>query len=166
MLPPNLKLSSLDAMRETRQNLRQKGQKLVMTNGCFDLLHPGHIFFLQNARKLGDKLVVAVNSDVSVCLLKGPNRPVQNQIERTYTLAALDCVDHLMIFDDARLVNEIAVLQPDIYTKAGDYTPEKLDPGERAALEACGTEVLFLPFIEGFSTTGLIRKIIQAGGID
>jgi rfaE bifunctional protein nucleotidyltransferase chain/domain len=165
MLPNNPKLSLLSVMEATRRRLRENGQTLVMTNGCFDLLHPGHIYFLQNARKLGDRLLVALNTDASVHLLKGPQRPVQTEKERAFALAALDCVDHLVIFDDANLAYEITALQPDIYTKAGDYTLDKLHRGERIALERAGAKIQFLPFLAGFSTTTLIQKIIKAGGI-
>ena len=166
MLPDNLKLSPLPSMRETRQGLRKIGLRLVMTNGCFDLLHTGHIYFLQQARLLGDRLLVVLNSDASVRILKGPRRPVQTELERAFALAALGCVDHIVIFNEPNLAREITALQPDIYTKAGDYNLDRLHPGERAALETGGTKIHFLPFLEGFSTTGLIRNIIRAGGID
>jgi len=153
-------------MVETRQRLRGTGQTLVMTNGCFDLLHPGHLCFLQNARRLGDRLLVALNSDASVRQLKGPGHPVQTELERAFALAALDCVDHVVIFNGPNLIAEINALQPDLYTKAGDYALEKLHPGERTALEKGGTRISFLPFLEGYSTTRLIRKITEAGGMD
>jgi rfaE bifunctional protein nucleotidyltransferase chain/domain len=166
MLPDNLKLLPLRSMQELRQGLRSTGLRLVMTNGCFDLLHTGHIYFLQKARQLGDRLLVVLNSDASVRILKGPKRPVQSELERAFALAALDCVGHIVLFNESNLAREITVLRPDIYTKAGDYNLGRLHPGERAALESGGTKIHFLPFLEGFSTTGLIQKIIQAGGID
>jgi len=164
MLPANSKLSALSALGEVRLRLRETGQTLVMTNGCFDLLHPGHICFLQNARRLGDRLVVALNSDASVRRLKGRKHPVQTELERAFALAALSCVDHVVIFHEPD-VTAIGALRPDIYTKAGDYTLEKLHPGERAALEKCGAQIRFLPFLDGYSTTNTIRKIIEAEGI-
>ncbi len=166
MLPENLKLVSLRAMVDLRAQLRVRGEILVMTNGCFDLLHSGHLYFLQKARQLGHRLLVAVNSDASVRALKGPKRPVQNETERAFALAALACVDHLVIFNEPNLAAEIKALEPDIYTKAGDYSLDRLHAGERAALEAGGTKIEFLPFLDGFSTTSLIQKIIRAGGID
>ena len=166
MLPDNPKLSSLNSLLATRQRLRESGQTLVMTNGSFDLLHPGHIYFLQEARRMGHRLLVALNSDASIRLLKGPRRPVQTDRERAYALAALACVDHIVVFEEPDLVKEITALRPDIYAKAGDYTLEKLHAGERAALEAGGAQIRFLPFLDGFSTTKLIRKIEAAGGID
>jgi len=166
MLPDNPKLVSLAAMVEVRSQLRARGGVLVMTNGCFDLLHSGHLYFLQQARKLGDRLLVAVNSDSSVRALKGPGRPVQSESERAFALAALECVDHLVIFTGPNLAGEITAIRPDIYTKAGDYSLDRLHAGERAALEAGGAKIRFLPFLEGFSTTSLIQKIIRAGGVD
>jgi len=166
MLPHTPKLLSLESMVAERHRLRQLGKKLVMTNGCFDLLHTGHIYFLQNARQLGDHLIVAVNSDASVQILKGPKRPVQSELERAFGLAALGCIDSLVMFTKPNLIEEITALQPNIYTKAGDYDINRLHAGERAALEACQAQIRFLPFLTGFSTTGLIQKIIRAGGID
>ena len=161
--PKNL---SLNAFLEERSSLRQRGLKLVMTNGCFDLLHTGHIFFLQQARLLGDRLVVALNSDASVRILKGASRPVQSEEERAFALGALACVDYVVLFSESHLTAEISAIQPDVYTKAGDYTLERLHQGERAALEACKAKIQFIPFLAGFSTTNLIRKITLAGGVD
>lgn len=162
----NPKLVSLNAMAEERRRLRSAGEVLVMTNGCFDLLHTGHIYFLQHARQLGDRLLVLLNSDTSTRTLKGPKRPVQTESERAFALAALECVDHVVIFSTPQLVSEIEVIRPDIYVKAGDYNLDRLHPGERAALESAGAKITFLPFLAGFSTTGLIQKITRAGSID
>lgn len=161
----NPKLIDLRAMVEVRERLRAAGRGLVMTNGCFDLLHTGHIYFLQEARKLGDHLVVALNSDSSTRILKGPTRPVQSETERAFALGALACIDHVVIFTTPDLVAEITAIKPDIYVKAGDYSLERLHAGERAALEAAGAKIQFLPFLQGFSTTSLIQKITRAGGI-
>src|SRR3954463_2636577 len=111
-----------------RVALRAAGQKIVLTNGVFDLLHTGHLYYLQKARALGDALFVALNGDVSVRALKGPLRPVQSEEQRAYALAALACVDAVVVFHTPRLDAEIYALEPDIYCKAGDYTLEKLDP--------------------------------------
>jgi rfaE bifunctional protein nucleotidyltransferase chain/domain len=161
----NPKLRPLDELVRERETLRAEGARVVMTNGCFDLLHAGHLYFLQNARRLGDRLFIALNSDRSVRALKGPLRPVQAEIHRAYALAALACVDRIVIFDEPDLVKEISALRPDVYTKAGDYTLEKLHAGERAALQAGGARIEFLPFLPGFSTTDLIRRITHAGGL-
>jgi D-glycero-beta-D-manno-heptose 1-phosphate adenylyltransferase len=161
----NPKLLSLEAAVAARAELRRAGGKLVLTNGVFDLLHAGHLHSLQRARALGDALFVALNGDASVRALKGPSRPVQAEAERAYALAATWFVDAVVIFTEPRLTAEIRALRPDIYCKAGDYAIDKLDPGERAALEEAGARVEFLPYLAGFSTTGLIERIQAAGGI-
>jgi len=145
--------------------MRIAGKRVVLTNGIFDLLHTGHLYYLQQARRLGDALFIALNSDASTRALKGPARPVQNEAQRAYALAALACVDAVVIFREPRLTAEIRALRPDVYCKAGDYTLDKLNPEERAALEAAGTRIEFMPFLPGFSTTNLIAKIRAAGEI-
>ncbi|HSH95612.1 MAG TPA: hypothetical protein VK968_15820, partial [Roseimicrobium sp.] len=105
------------------------------------------------------------NSDESVRALKGPLRPIQGEMERAFGLGALTCVDQIIIFRTPRLVDEIRTLRPDVYCKAGDYSIEKLNLGERRALEEAGADIRFLPFLEGFSTTGLVQRITAAGGI-
>jgi D-glycero-beta-D-manno-heptose 1-phosphate adenylyltransferase len=157
--------ASLDEAVAARAKLRAAGKKLVLTNGVFDLLHTGHLYYLQKARALGDALFIALNSDASVRELKGPLRPVQNERERAYSLAATWFVDGVVIFREKRLTPEILALRPDVYSKAGDYTLEKLNPEERAALEKVGAQIDFMPFLPGFSTTTLIAKIKAAGGV-
>jgi rfaE bifunctional protein nucleotidyltransferase chain/domain len=161
---PKLFTSLADAVA-ARETLRASGKKLVLTNGVFDLLHTGHLYYLQKARALGDALFIALNSDASVRELKGPLRPVQNELERAYALAATWFVDGIVIFREKRLTPEILALKPDVYSKAGDYTLEKLNPEERAALEKVGARIDFMPFLPGFSTTTLIAKIKAAGGV-
>jgi rfaE bifunctional protein nucleotidyltransferase chain/domain len=161
----NPKLLPFDMVVTRRGQLRALGKKVVLTNGVFDLLHTGHLYFLQKARALGDALFIALNADASVRTLKGPSRPVQNEEQRAYALAALACVDAVFVFKTPRLDAEIRALQPDVYCKAGDYALDKLDPGERAALEKAGTRIEFLPFLPGFSTTKLIAKIKAAGEV-
>jgi len=162
---PNPKLLTLAAVMARRAALRSAGQKLVLTNGVFDLLHTGHLYYLQQARAQGDALCIALNADASVRALKGPLRPVQSETQRAYALGALFCVDAVFIFDTPRLDAEIRALAPDVYCKAGDYTLEKLDPSERAALESVGARIEFMPFLPGFSTTALIERIKAAGQI-
>ncbi len=135
---------------------------MVMTNGCFDLLHPAHLSFRREAAALGDELWIGLNGDASVRALKGPKRPILNETERAFALSSLACVAEVFVFPEPRLTGEIRMLQPDLYVKAGDYALEKLDAGERAALEEVGSEIRFLPFLEGFSTTDMIRKIKEA----
>ena len=158
----NPKLLTLEQALEWREQLSARGLKLVMTNGCFDLLHTGHLFFLKQAKDNGDRLLIALNGDVSVQMLKGPTRPVQSEQERAYLLAELTCVDALLVFNTPRLATEIQALRPDVYVKAGDYNPASLNPLERTALEAVAAEIQFLPFLPGYSTTHLIEKIANA----
>ncbi|MCU0779692.1 MAG: adenylyltransferase/cytidyltransferase family protein [Akkermansiaceae bacterium] len=142
-----------------RAEAARAGQRVVLTNGCFDLLHRGHLTYLQASAELGDLLIVAVNSDASVRELKGPGRPLNSEADRAYALACLRCVDAVFVFPGPRLVGEIAALRADIYTKAGDYTFETIDRSERAALLAAGTDIRFLPFVAGHSTTEHLRKL-------
>jgi len=162
---PNPKLLSLADAVTLREQLRAAGRRVVLTNGVFDLLHTGHLYYLQQARSRGEALFIALNADASVKQLKGPLRPVQSENERAYALAALACVDAVVIFREKRLTAEIRALRPDVYVKAGDYTLEKLDAEERGALQAGGAKIEFLPFLAGFSTTSLIAKIKAAGEI-
>ncbi len=162
---PNPKLLTLDAAVAARDRLRDEGRRVVLTNGVFDLLHTGHLYTLRAAAALGDALFVAINADSSVRQLKGPSRPVQSETERAYALGALECVSGVVIFREPRLTAEIRALRPDVYCKAGDYTLEKLDPGERAALDDVGARIQFLRFLPGFSTTKLIARIRAAGEI-
>jgi D-glycero-beta-D-manno-heptose 1-phosphate adenylyltransferase len=161
----NPKLYSVEAASRLRAEYLAAGKKLVLTNGVFDLLHTGHLYYLQEARALGDALFIALNSDASVKALKGPLRPIQTEEQRAYALAATWFVDGIVIFREKRLTAEIQAIQPDVYCKAGDYTLEKLDPEERAALQFGGAEIHFLPYLPGFSTTELIAKIKAAGEI-
>jgi rfaE bifunctional protein nucleotidyltransferase chain/domain len=135
-----------------------EGKKLVLTNGCFDLLHTGHVRYLEQARACGDALIVAVNSDTSVRELKGPERPLNGELDRAEVLAALRCVDHVTIFSGKRVTEVIRTLRPSIYAKGGDYTLETLDPGERAALEEAGVEIRLLSLVPGRSTTGILER--------
>lgn len=153
------KLFSLDEACKLRENFRKQGRKVVLTNGCFDMLHVGHVFSLKQAAELGNELFVAINSDNSVKTLKGPTRPLMNEIERAYMLSALECVSGVFVFNNKRLTEEILQFKPDVYVKSGDYTIETLDVDERLALETVGAEIKFLKFLNGFSTTSLIEKI-------
>jgi rfaE bifunctional protein nucleotidyltransferase chain/domain len=162
------KLLSLRRASELRRRLSKAGRKVVLTNGVFDLLHPGHTSYLAAARKLvGSKgvLLVALNSDSSVRELKGPHRPILDERARAFNLAQLESVGGIVLFRRKRLDREILALSPDIYCKAGDYTLETLDPTERKALEKAGSRVVILPFLEGFSTTKLIERIKAAGSL-
>lgn len=161
----NPKLRNLNDAIAWRERQREAGRQVVLTNGVFDLLHTGHLFYLKKARELGDVLVIALNADASVRALKGPTRPVQTEIQRAYALGALECVDCIVIFGEPRLTGEIHALRPEVYCKAGDYTLDKLNPEERDALQKVGARIEFLPFLPGFSTTNLIARIKAAGEI-
>lgn len=162
---PNPKWLTMEQALKVRADERAAGKTMVMTNGCFDLLHVGHISYLQESKKLGDHLWILINSDESVRALKGPTRPIQSEAERAFSLAALSCIDYIVVFNQPRLTDEILLLKPDIYTKAGDYTIDTLYQPEREAFESVGAQIKFLPFLEGFSTTKMIEKIHKAGSI-
>jgi len=149
---------SHDDLESLGKEYAAAGKKLVLTNGCFDILHTGHVRYLQQARECGDALLVAVNSDASVRELKGPTRPLNGELDRAEVLAALRCVDHVAIFTGKRVTEVISKLRPSIYAKGGDYTVETLDPGERAALEEVGAEIRLLQLVPGRSTTSLLQK--------
>ncbi len=136
---------------------REEGRRVVFTNGCFDLLHPGHVSYLRAARALGDALVVGLNSDASVKRLKGPERPVVPQEDRAAVLVALESVDAVVVFEEDTPVRLLRELKPAVYVKGGDYRIEDLPEAEVSA--QIGTEVKILPFEPGYSTTALIEKI-------
>jgi D-glycero-beta-D-manno-heptose 1-phosphate adenylyltransferase len=161
--PAMTKILSLDQLRTERERLRRLGGRVVFTNGCFDLIHPGHIRYLQEARRLGDALIVALNSDRSVRELKGEKRPILNQNERAEVMAALNCVDYVTIFDWPTPREIIAALLPDVLVKGGDWDLDRIVG--RDEVEAAGGEVLSLPFIEGCSTTELIERILGRYGM-
>ena len=153
------KILDPDRLAAIADSLRAQGRKLVLTNGCFDLLHAGHVRYLQAARALGDALVVALNGDDSVRALKGAGRPLNSESNRAELVAALACVDYAVIFPEVRVTDLIGKVRPSIYVKGGDYTPATLDPEERAALEQIGAEIRILPFEPGHSTSRLIERI-------
>ena len=153
------KILTLTQLAERAGALRASGGRLVLTNGCFDLLHLGHIRYLEQAKELGDFLAVAVNGDESVRALKGPDRPLNSAEDRAEVLAALAAVDFVTIFPAVRATKVIAAVQPAIYVKGGDYTIESLDPEEVAELKKCGAEIRTLPLVPGKSTTQLIARM-------
>ena len=134
-------------------------QRLVFTNGCFDILHVGHIRYLTAAKQLGDILVVGLNSDDSVRQLKGLDRPINSEADRAEILAALAVVDHVVVFQEVRVVRLVTLLKPDLYVKGGDYSVDSLDRGEVDALRSMGAEIKIVPLVPGRSTTGLINAI-------
>ncbi len=151
------KILSLDQLLLERARLRTAGQQLVFTNGVFDILHVGHVRYLEQARTLGDVVVVAINSDASARKLKGEGRPLINQDERAEILAALRTVDYVTIFDDVSPRSLIARLLPDVLVKGGDYALDEIHGREE--VEAAGGRVVSLPFVEGVSSSGIIEKM-------
>ncbi len=152
------KLQTPQQLAILRDEFAAAGRKLVFTNGCFDLLHVGHVRYLQAARALGDALLVAVNGDASVRALKGPTRPINSEADRAEVLAGLACVDFVTLFHTERVTDLVRIIRPQIYAKGGDYTIESLDPGERGALLEAGAEIRILPLVPGKSTTSIIEK--------
>jgi rfaE bifunctional protein nucleotidyltransferase chain/domain len=153
------KIVNPDRLAGIADALREQGCKLVLTNGCFDLLHAGHVRYLQAARTLGDALAVAINGDDSVCVLKGEGRPLNTESDRAEIVAALECVDYVVRFPEVRVTRLIEKVRPSIYVKGGDYTPASLHPEELAALEKIGAEIRILPFEPGHSTSALIDRM-------
>jgi D-glycero-beta-D-manno-heptose 1-phosphate adenylyltransferase len=153
------KIVELAELSDRCEKLRSAGKKIVATNGCFDLLHVGHVRYLQGARALGDLLVVGLNGDRSVHELKGAGRPITTQSERAEILAALACVDLVTIFPDIRATKFLAAVRPAVYVKGGDYTPRTLDEEEGAILKEIEATIRLIPFEAGYSTSGLIEQI-------
>ena len=153
------KIKTLPELRPLLDILRAAGKKVVFTNGCFDIIHTGHTRYLSLARSFGDVLVVAVNSDASVRIIKGEKRPINSQAERAETLAALETVDFVTVFDEPDPYKVISALQPDVLVKGGDWPIEKIIG--RDVVEARGGRVVNVPYVEGASTTGIIEKILS-----
>lgn len=151
-------IGSLEYTVERREQIRHRGEKFVLTNGCFDIIHAGHVHSLTQASKLGF-LCVAVNSDSSVRNLKGPNRPVVEEHYRLMTVNALKPVSNVFLFNTSRLDREIRLIKPDIYVKSSDYDMDSIDSSEKKALEDVGCEIKFIPLLYGLSTTSIIDKI-------
>jgi rfaE bifunctional protein nucleotidyltransferase chain/domain len=155
----NSKILTLDQLRAKSRRLRAEGKRVAATNGCFDILHVGHVRYLAAAQKLGDVLVVGLNGDDSVCQLKGEGRPVNRERDRAEVLAALESVDYVTIFPEKRATNFLRAAQPSVYAKGGDYTTDTLDPEERAVLDDSGTRIKIIPFEKGYSTSELLTRI-------
>jgi rfaE bifunctional protein nucleotidyltransferase chain/domain len=177
------KVKSLDGLLRSVEKMRAHGKRIVFTNGCFELLHVGHVGYLQAARELGDVLVVGLNSDASVRAIKGPPRPLVPEAERSELLAALECVDFVVVFAEPTAESLVAALKPDIYVKGGDYKatgsreqvvgsdakPNTLPIGQKIApemrvVQSYGGQIVVLPYSSGHSTTTLIENILQVYG--
>jgi D-beta-D-heptose 7-phosphate kinase/D-beta-D-heptose 1-phosphate adenosyltransferase len=150
-------VANLEQLAECVTSYKRQGRRVVLTNGCFDILHRGHVTLLEQARALGDVLVVAVNTDEGVQRLKGSGRPVNALADRMAVLAALGCVDHVVAFGEDTPVEVIRALRPDVFVKGGDYTRERLP--EAALVEELGGIVRILPYVENHSTTRLLERI-------
>lgn len=156
------KIMRLEQVVSWRTILKSENKKLVMTNGCFDILHRGHITYLMKARELGDALILAINSDKSVIDLKGSSRPITSENDRAFILASLMFVDAIVIFDTKRCDSIINTIKPDIYVKGSDYNLDTMDQSERKVLESAGSRIEFISFVEGYSTTSIIKKMNQS----
>jgi D-glycero-beta-D-manno-heptose 1-phosphate adenylyltransferase len=157
---PDGKVRDLDSLLALRAAHQAASRRVVWTNGCFDLLHVGHTRSLQAAAQLGEVLIVGVNSDASVRRLKGPGRPLLPAVERAELLAALACVDHVLIFDDDTPVAVLEQLRPDVHCKGAEYaSPHGRPIPEKAIVEGYGGQVAFLPLVPGLSTTELVRRL-------
>ena len=153
------KIIPRDALGAWRDRVRASGRKVVVTNGCFDILHAGHVAYLEAARNQEDLLLVGLNSDDSVRSLKGPGRPLNSQSDRAVVLAALEAVDAVVIFTETRATHFLRVAQPDVYVKGGDFQVDQLPTDEVEAVITAGGKVLTLAHAPGLSTSNLLRRI-------
>jgi D-beta-D-heptose 7-phosphate kinase/D-beta-D-heptose 1-phosphate adenosyltransferase len=158
-LDSNAKIKNQDVLAGIIASEQGKGKRVVFTNGCFDLLHAGHVRYLQKARTFGDLLVLGLNSDTSVRRLKGEKRPLIGEAERAHMLAALDCVDYVVIFDEDTPLRLIEALKPFVLVKGGDYAPEGVVG--RELVESYGGRLELVEFVDGKSTTNIIEKILE-----
>ena len=151
------KLKSLDELRKIIVEARTNGKVVVFTNGCFDLVHRGHVYLLRQAKALGDLLIVAINSDTSVKTIKGPTRPIFPESDRVELIAAMEMVDYVLLFDEPDPNNAIAALRPQVLVKGGDWTSEKIIGAD--IVEGDGGKVAVIPYLQGYSTTEIIKKV-------
>ena len=155
------KILSWETLPSWRASVRDQWKKLVVTNGCFDLLHVGHIIYLESARQQGDLLLVGLNGDASVRDLKGPKRPLNCESDRALVLAALESVSAVCIFSEPTATRFLSAAQPDVYVKGGDYTLDTLNRDERRAVEDAGGRIVLIPFVPGKSTSKLVEQILK-----
>lgn len=154
-----MKLQNFDQIKEKVNIYRREGKKIVWTNGCFDLLHPGHIYSLRKAKNSGDILIVGIDSDRSIRRLKGPSRPIINEKQRIESLEELECIDHIILFNYGEVKKIIEALKPDVYVKSGNYTLETINQEERKIIENYGGEIYLPEGLPDISTTGIINKL-------
>ena len=155
------KLVERDVLSAAVERARQNGDTVVFTNGCFDLLHPGHVHLLQTARSFGDLLIVAINTDASVRAIKDEGRPIYSETERAYMLGALACVDHVVLFSEPTPIPLLNLLKPDVLVKGGHYGHEEVVGWD--VVEAYGGRVERVPVLDGMSTTDTIARITGKG---
>jgi rfaE bifunctional protein nucleotidyltransferase chain/domain len=155
------KILDAGALPAWREALRAEGRTLAATNGCFDILHAGHVNYLQSARNEAEALIVGLNSDRSIAELKGPDRPIHTEADRAAVIAALESVDAVYIFDELRATNFLQTTQPDVYVKGGDYTIDQLPAEERAIIQAQGGRITVLGHLPGKSSTEIARRILE-----
>lgn len=156
---PKQKIKSIEKLKRIIENLKKQNKIIVTTNGVFDILHLGHIKYLQEAKKLGDVLIVAINSDSSVKQIKGPERPINNQEARAETLSALECIDYIVIFNETDPIKILSEIKPNIHIKGGDYKINQI--AEKDIVEKNNGKIVLIPEIKGYSTTDLIDKILN-----
>ncbi|MBI4650413.1 D-glycero-beta-D-manno-heptose 1-phosphate adenylyltransferase [Candidatus Desantisbacteria bacterium] len=153
------KIFPLDKLKKIINKYKQEGKKIVFTNGCFDILHTGHLAYLEKARKLGDILIVGLNSDSSIHKIKGPERPLNSQKDRAYALSSLFFVDYVVIFNEENPIKLISILLPDILVKGSDYKKKDILGGD--IVRCNGGRVVTVKLVRGYSTTGFIKTIIE-----
>jgi rfaE bifunctional protein nucleotidyltransferase chain/domain len=155
------KVVPLGEIQQRAKDLRTAGKRIVATNGCFELLHVGHVRYLNAARALGDALIVGINGDQSVRELKGAGRPVNSENDRAEIVAALECVDLVTIFPEMRATRFLELAAPDIYVKGGDYNQDTLNAEERQVLQKIGAKIDIVPFERGYSTSDLLKRLSE-----
>lgn len=153
------KLVTLDQLIEIVKQARMQGKKIAWTNGCFDIIHAGHVEYLEKSKSYGHLLVLGLNSDQSVKILKGELRPIFSELNRAKVLCSIIYVDYVMLFSDPSPIKIIRTIQPDFYIKGGDYTINTIDQDERRVVESYGGEIVLLPMVEGVSTSVIVEKI-------
>ena len=153
------KIKTLDQALVWQAELKKNNKKVVVTNGCFDVIHRGHLTYLKNSRKQGDALLLAVNSDSSVKAVKGPTRPVNNEFDRTFVLSCFPFIDAIVVFNSPKCDELLQIIKPDIYVKGADYNLDTMDQTERKILERVNSEIRFISFVEGYSSSNTIKKL-------
>lgn len=155
----NEKIKSVDELDIISKKIKSEGKKIITTNGVFDIIHIGHIRYLQEAKRLGDILIIGVNSDNSVKRIKDSRRPINNEDDRAEVLAALECVNYVTIFNENDPINFLSVIKPDIHVKGGDYGEDEII--EKDTVNSNGGKIELLPLIGGYSTTNFIKEIVK-----